>query len=152
ISVNKKKENLTKRKKQALKSLKDNRELVIRQADKGGSIVVLNRDDYMKESQRILGDSNTYKILKSNPTCNFKKKLYEILDEGFKKGIIDKDEFDYLFISSPKTAVFYYLPKVHKSLISPPGRPIISGIGSMTSNISQYIDFFLQKYVTQTRS
>ncbi|CAH2301946.1 Hypothetical predicted protein, partial [Pelobates cultripes] len=42
---------------------------------------------------------------------------------------------------------FYYLPKIHKRLENPPGRPIISGIGSLTSNISQYVDFFLQQRV-----
>lgn len=45
--------------------------------------------------------------------------------------------------------LFYYLPKVHKDPIKPPGRPIIAGIGSLTSGLSQYIYLHLQKHVIQ---
>lgn len=36
---------------------------------------------------------------------------------------------------------------MHKSLTNPPGRPIISGIQSSTSQLSQYLDIYLQDYV-----
>lgn len=35
---------------------------------------------------------------------------------------------------------------MHKCTKNPPGRPIIAGIGSLTSNLSQYIDKHLQKF------
>lgn len=43
--------------------------------------------------------------------------------------------------------LFYYLPKAHKNPTKPPDRPIIAGTRSLTSNFSQYIDQYLQKYV-----
>ncbi|CAH2296780.1 Hypothetical predicted protein, partial [Pelobates cultripes] len=122
------------------------------QADKGGGIVILNRDDYLKESYRILNDRDTYIILKSNPMETYKKELFKLLSESFNKDIIKKDEFEYLFIKFPKMAIFYYLPKIHKSLIDSPGRPVISGIGSLISNVSEYVDHFLQKYVPKAPS
>ncbi|CAH2301947.1 Hypothetical predicted protein, partial [Pelobates cultripes] len=145
-------ENLSKKEKMALKQLKNDPNLVIKQADKGGGIVILNREDYMQESMRILGDNTTYRILNGNPIENFKKQFSELLNKGFENKVINKDELDYLFVKSPRMAVFYYLPKIHKRLENPPGRPIISGIGSLTSNISQYVDFFLQQFVTKTPS
>lgn len=36
------------------------------------------------------------------------------------------------------------LPKVHKNLMQPPGRPIISGMGSITEPASKYIDFHIK--------
>lgn len=44
------------------------------------------------------------------------------------------------------------LPKVHKTLVNPPGRPIISGIDSITSRVGKYIDFYLQPLVMGTPS
>lgn len=46
----------------------------------------------------------------------------------------------------------YYLSKIHKSTTRPPGRPIISGIDSISSRIGRYIDFFLQPLVCQAPS
>lgn len=39
------------------------------------------------------------------------------------------------------------LPKIHKKVESPPGRPIISVNGSLIEPASQYVDFFIKPYV-----
>lgn len=53
---------------------------------------------------------------------------------------------------APRKPVIYFLQKVHKDPINPPGRPIISGLDSVTSQIGKYIDGFLQSLVSQTPS
>lgn len=53
---------------------------------------------------------------------------------------------------APQVPVMYYLPKVHKDPLKPPGRPIISGIGSITSRAGRYIDNYLQPLVVNTPS
>ena len=44
------------------------------------------------------------------------------------------------------------LPKIHKNLQKPPGRPIVSGNGCPTERISKFVDFFLQPGVKNIRS
>lgn len=45
-----------------------------------------------------------------------------------------------------------HIAKVHKDMEKPPGRPIIAGIDSLTSNLGSYIDHFLQRLVTSLPS
>lgn len=62
-------------------------------------------------------------------------------------GDITADEFSYMFVEHPITPIFYALPKIHKSLTNPPGRPIVAGIGSVTERISSFVDSFLKPFV-----
>lgn len=122
----------------------DNKNLVIRPADKGGGIVLLDKTDYMNEMYHILSDHDTYKGLPNNPTSKYKKELNSLISKGFESLILNKKEKSFLVPLAPLIPVIYYLPKVHKDPLHPPGRPIISGIDSITSRVGKYIDFFLQ--------
>lgn len=48
---------------------------------------------------------------------------------------------------NPQMPCFYMLPKIHKNLEQPEGRPIISGNGSLTEPCSQFVDFFIKPLV-----
>ncbi|XP_075459935.1 protein Hook homolog 3 isoform X2 [Ascaphus truei] len=146
------KPNLTKGELGALGGLKINHDIVIRQADKGGGIVIQDLSAYLTEARRLLGDSASYTLLESDPVDSYQLLLKELLTSALGEGIISKAEFKFLFCSHPRTPIFYHLPKVHKSLSNPPGRPIVSGVESMTSTLSQYVDYFLHPYVTALRS
>ena len=53
----------------------------------------------------------------------------------------------------PIIPVIYTLPKIHKSQTVPlVGRPIVSGIGSLTNNVSTYVDHLLKPWVTSLSS
>lgn len=65
-------DNLTQSERHALKSLSPWGDIVIREADKGGSVVVLDSEDYNREALRQLNDTTTYHILHVNPTNIFK--------------------------------------------------------------------------------
>ncbi|XP_075443896.1 uncharacterized protein LOC142487827 [Ascaphus truei] len=139
--------NLSKGEELALKNLKDNTNIVVRQADKGGAIVLQDRQDYVSEAARLLMDSSSYRILDQDPVVDFQLAYQTLIHDALSMGIITKVESTFLFIRHPRTPVFYHLPKLHKDTTHPPGRPIISGVGSMTSNVSQYVDYILQPYV-----
>lgn len=88
-----------------LKSLSENKDIVIRPADKGGGMVVLDRIDYEREMYRILGDTETYKALLINPTNNFRDKLEDLLEKGYQMNILNKKEI--LFSTENSHYVFF---------------------------------------------
>lgn len=55
-----------------LKSLCEQKDLVIGPTDKGSGIVILDKTGYEIEMYRILNEPNTYKELPNNPTSIFK--------------------------------------------------------------------------------
>uniref|UniRef100_A0A8C5PK16 Uncharacterized protein n=1 Tax=Leptobrachium leishanense TaxID=445787 RepID=A0A8C5PK16_9ANUR len=145
-------QNLTRHEKEALCQLAENREIVIKPADKGGGLVILSKEQYKKEALRILSDRTTYEPLSRDPTQDFVKLLDDLLNFGKSEEILNESEYSYLRISHPRIPFFYWLPKIHKDVSNPPGRPIISGVDSLTSLLSQYIDKQLQPYVLQSLS
>ena len=136
--------NLDKTEKQSLLDLKADTSIIIREADKGGAVVVLNKSDYVNECYRQLLDEKTYTKLASNPSGQFKTTVNASLQDFFHAGDLTKKEFDFLNNQHPITPVFYTLPKIHKNLEKPPGRPIVSGIDSLTAPLSSFVDFFIR--------
>ncbi len=61
--------NLTLNEKKALLSLRNNPDIVIKPADKGGAVVVWCKDLYVEEGYRQLSDANSYTHLTSDPTA-----------------------------------------------------------------------------------
>lgn len=74
------------------------------------------------------------------------------MDSAKHYGIINQKELDFMTVTKPVVPTFYLLPKVHKDIHKPPGRPIVSGIGGICENVCTYIDFFLQPLVNQLPS
>uniref|UniRef100_A0A8C5M0M6 Reverse transcriptase domain-containing protein n=1 Tax=Leptobrachium leishanense TaxID=445787 RepID=A0A8C5M0M6_9ANUR len=139
--------NLTKEENQALKDLQKDQTIVIKPADKGGGTVILSKEQYNEEVFRILNDETTYGKLKKDPIKDIRNELESLLQGGNKKGILTKSELDYLLMEFTKTPHFYILPKIHKDPLKPPGRPIVAGIDSITSHLSEYVDILLQPIV-----
>ena len=54
-------DNLSSSQRRALHDLKGNSDIVIKPADKGGSIVIIDKDNYMKETCTQLHDGRFYK-------------------------------------------------------------------------------------------
>uniref|UniRef100_A0A8C5M7U7 Reverse transcriptase domain-containing protein n=1 Tax=Leptobrachium leishanense TaxID=445787 RepID=A0A8C5M7U7_9ANUR len=149
----KKSHNLTKEEKEALKELADDKTIVIKPADKGGGgIVIQNREDYHEESSRILNDIGVYQRIPHNPLEGIKKKFDDFIRKGEEREFLNDKETDYLTVKHPRIPVFYHLPKIHKNMERPPGRPIVSGINSVSSKIAEYLDHLLQPIVKRIPS
>uniref|UniRef100_A0A803J6V2 Reverse transcriptase domain-containing protein n=1 Tax=Xenopus tropicalis TaxID=8364 RepID=A0A803J6V2_XENTR len=144
--------NLTRAEREAMKSLAQNPNIIIRPADKGGGVVVLNYSDYRQEILNQLSDLTTYKKLDRDPTWGFKKQIDSSLHLGLSNGFIDTDAFNFLTKEYPVCPILYTLPKIHKNPVSPPGRPIVSARDSLLQPLSIYIDFFLQPLVKGTQT
>lgn len=121
--------------------------MVIKPADKGGSIVVMDTQYYDQEIYRQLQNQSFYTKLRGDPTNNFKKEIYDSLQTFLLRGDVTNKEFEFLKVDYPITPVIYILPKIHKNLAKPPGRPIIAGMGSLIEKISVFVDSFLKPRV-----
>lgn len=91
----------------------------------------------------VLDNSTWYKPISPSSITGFINEFRELCTGAFWQGLIDKDTLNYLVPKHPHTPTFYTLPKTHKNLSQPPGRPIMSGIGSLTDNASKFVDSFL---------
>lgn len=107
-------------------------------------MVILNKSDYLAELNRLVYDAETHEKLGGNPTNKFKAKLRRLIKNAQDEGILTKNETRYLVPDAPRVPVIYQLPKIHKNPAKPPGRPIVSGVDSLFSRISEYFDCFLQ--------
>jgi hypothetical protein len=130
--------NLSKRENESLKQLRDNREIVIKPADKGGAVVIWGAKEYKMEADRQLADKNFYRKVGRDNTDTISKKINTDIEAAFDKGDITVDQKNYLLVSDPRTPCFYMLPKIHK--LGNPGRPIVSACGGPTSNLSAFMD------------
>ncbi|KAL2080587.1 hypothetical protein ACEWY4_024380 [Coilia grayii] len=136
----------------ALNELKENTDIIIKSADKGGGIVVQNTKDYVTEAMRQLNNSNFYEQLQHNPMDKFMSEQDRILKNAMENNWITKNQFEFLKNEHPVTPVFYLLPKIHKSLKNPPGRPIVASKDSLTEHMSQFVDYFIKEIVTSLPS
>lgn len=135
-----------------METLCSRKDIVFRPTDKGKAIVILDKEMYSNEMLRILSDSDTYSPVPSDPTSGFKQSLKTLIEKGSDMGILNKKEKEFLVPLVPPLPVMYILPKIHKTLVNPPGRFIISGIDSITSRVGKYIDQYLQLLVMGTPS
>ena len=136
--------NLSKGERAALKSLKDDTSIVIKQADKGSAVVVWDRDDYLREAESQLGDSNVYEEVKDDFVSPLVETIKYHLERVRVKGDVCQETLEFFFNENPRFGRFYLLPKIHKRLKAVPGRPVISNCGYYTENISAFLDFHLQ--------
>ncbi|KAL2092169.1 hypothetical protein ACEWY4_011967 [Coilia grayii] len=113
----------------------------------------MDRTSYEWEIRRQLDNTTFYKKLQHNPTAEFKAKIKAQLDALLHSDNISKREHAFMTVDSPVIPVLYTLPKIHKAYTGvPPGRPIVAAIGSLTENISAFVDYFLQPLVTSLPS
>lgn len=144
--------NISLNEKLAIQELSRDTDIIIKPADKGGAIVVQNMADYQKEAYRQLNDEEFYRRLHANPTADFQRKIKDVTDNALKMHWISKDEHCFLNCKHPVIPMFYMLPKIHKSLVSPKGRPIVASNDSLLEPLSNFVDHFIKPYVCKLPS
>ena len=70
--------NITKEEHQAIRELRRDKTRMVLTADKGVSMVVMDREDYNNNSEELL-NTPTYQILKTDPTSKIKNKQVSLL-------------------------------------------------------------------------
>ena len=111
---------------------------MIKKADKGSAIVVMNCSDYVMEGVRQLRDTTFYQKLDQAPLSDHQREIENTLLKIHQKGEISRKVLHHLLPSGTTTPEFYFLPKIHKANTT--GHPIISGNNSLTEHISAFVD------------
>ena len=143
--------NLSREEQQALQNLRKYDDIIIKQADKGSAVVIMDKEAYLQEAMRQLNDSEIYQPLVKDSTRDMIKKVNERIQESHRKGNIDDKTRDYLLASGEERAgKFYLLPKIHKK--GCPGRPVITGCNTPTEKISRFVDHHLRPLVPEINS
>ena len=138
--------NVTPQDRHTIKQLRNNKEYVIKSADKGGAIVVWRRDLYVQEAMRQLSNDEFYSRLETDPTPDQQDNISRTVKELIHAGALPSNAAN-LIQDNPQCATFYLLPKIHK--VDNPGRPIVSTINCPTELISQYLDSIISPLVTK---
>jgi len=125
------------------KFIKNNPNVIFTRADKGNITVALNKVDYINRIEDLLGDNETYEIVKKDPLKKLTADIRCLLTRWKSRGYISKSSYSSLYCSDGNLPRAYGLPKVHK-----PGfnfRIIISSVDSP----SYHIAYFLHRLISQ---
>ncbi|KAJ1208833.1 hypothetical protein NDU88_004216 [Pleurodeles waltl] len=136
--------NLSRVEEEAIRELNQNTNIFIKPAEKGGAVVILEKEIYYQECWRLLSDHHQYKVLVKNPSKEIQMEIRGWWKRPLIKGGFCKDK--------PMTPYFYFLLKKYKPTRPPPGHPIVSGIGSVLDSLSQFCDFLMRPLVENSES
>lgn len=141
--------NLSDELKSEMLRLKDDSSIVIQPSDKGKRWVIMPTSLYEMEALRQLQDTDFYRRFDEDLVPQVSGQLTRLLNNLHQRKFITKKELEFLRPSSNfKERRFFLLPKLHKKKWwingMPPGRPVVSDRGSLTRNVSNFVDFFLK--------
>ena len=131
---------LSKAELRALIGLSKRKELVIQKSDKGNSIVILKKDDYVSKVNNIVLDSAKFTALNvvEGKELNFmiscENNLRKTMDSCKS---LNKQDRDNLVPSGSRPGRLYGLAKIHKKQV--PMRPILSAIGTPTYKLAKFL-------------
>ena len=129
----------------ALKRLHKRDDIVIKPADKGGSVVVWDREAYIAEGLRQLSNQDHYQSVHTSALKTHSNQISRVIkDEQVNQNL--PPTANLLRVSQPRQSIFYMLPKIHKT--NSPGRPIVSACACPTEHISTYLDSLFQPLVS----
>ncbi|XP_073435684.1 uncharacterized protein [Dendrobates tinctorius] len=136
----------------AMNELIHDETIIIKRADKGGALVIMDKENYVAEIMRQIGDQDVYRKLSQDPKFQIIRNIGNIVKPALEQGLIDKEIFDFLLHITPTTPILYTLLKVHKSMRDPPGRPIVAGTDSVLSHVGVYLDKILNPLAQRATS
>ena len=141
------KNNLPSGEQRALKELINNKEIILKKADKGTTTVVMNREHKINEGQIQLDDRNNYQPLYKPMVRDTFQRVKHLNNSLRQAGCIDEMTGKWFNQTPdpPRLPVFYTLTKIHKPTLV--GRPIISGCDGPTERLSSFVDKLLQPIV-----
>ena len=125
-----------------MRSLAEDRSIIIKTADKGSYVVVWDREDYLAKGYKQVCDTSTYfEVKKYNDQLlsHLTERRNKFFKRSYNKKLISEKElkyFSYNFKNTSCLGKMYLLPKIRKRLNNVPGDPVISNCGTPTEELS----------------
>eukprot|EP00745_Piridium_sociabile_P023737 TRINITY_DN3707_c0_g1_i1.p1 TRINITY_DN3707_c0_g1~~TRINITY_DN3707_c0_g1_i1.p1 ORF type:complete len:909 (-),score=150.62 TRINITY_DN3707_c0_g1_i1:630-3356(-) len=136
--------NLSTKELKALDDLKKRDDVIVKPADKGGSVVVWRKDLYEREVRKQLADTSFYVVARKSTVKDDNALVRRTIKEAVTAGHLPSEAIRAV-VREPRESRFYVLPKIHK--VNNPGRPIVSACSCPTTIISQFLDGILKPLV-----
>ena len=137
------KQNLSKEELAALTNLSKNKDIVIQKSDKGNSVVIVDRDTYIKRMENVLSDQRKLEkvTLKNDAFLNFVVNQEKLIDNIFKKLVDSNSMRKFVKPAGTRPGIMYGNFKVHKQQVDgcPPFRPILSVLQTPTYNLAKFL-------------
>ncbi|CAH8465403.1 unnamed protein product, partial [Dicrocoelium dendriticum] len=133
----------------ALNSLKEDRSIVLTKADKGKTLVVMNKSEYLEKMGQHL-ETGPYRVVVDKTVASVMNKSKTEVGNYLRtvKDDLGAGKWYSLYPKSTLPPRVYGLPKVHKPEV--PVRPIVDGIGSPTHELARYFARLLQPLTGRT--
>ena len=140
-------QNLSKEEFTALQNLSKNKDLIIQKSDKGNSVVIVQRQDYLEKMSDILSDQKKFSkvSLKDDTISNFAINQEKHVDKVLKKFVESKCMIGKTRKSlkpvGTRPGIMYGSCKVHKASVGncPPFRPILSALNTPTYKLAKFL-------------
>lgn len=120
--------------------LKKHPDLIVIPADKGNSTVIMYRNDYQINHEKmlsILNDNTTYRKLTRDPTLKHEKHRNELMKKLDEYGIFQQQNRYLVTKHNIQPPGIYVLPKVHKT--GTPLRAIVSCINAPSYDLAKWM-------------
>ena len=148
--------NLTPEEFAALKSLSKNKNLLIQKSDKGNSIAIIVKSNYLEKMRNILADSGKFNQVsvaedkQLHFIVNVEKHITDLLRDVKNSEVIFETIYKRLKPRDSRFGILYGLCKVHKKLVDhcPPFTPIMSAIKTPAYNLAQFLVPLLEPITT----
>ena len=140
-------QNLSKKELAALTSLSKNKDIAIQKSDKGNSLVIVDKETYIKRMENLLSDQRNFErvTLKNDAFLNFVVNQEKRIDIIF-KNLVDSNSTSKEMRKSVKPVgtrpgTMYGLCKVNKQEVDgcPPFRPILSALQTPTYHLAKLL-------------
>lgn len=107
--------NLSREETTALESLANDESIVIKEADKGGAVVIMDSGFYKDHIMKMLSNVDYYQEIPTNDDKKTMQKIKSLLKRHKTTSCLTEKEEDYLTDYEYKECNFYGLPKIYKS-------------------------------------
>ena len=123
---------------------------MIRPADKGSGIVVLDKVKYIQSLQKEMEESDSYDVTDEDQTKKSLSEVKKLENKMYRDGAISQDMKQFLIPRNSKADSLKGNPKLHKN--NAHMRTIVNGMNTATEKLAELAEYELNEYVITSPS